>query len=307
FFFLRELAPGLRDQVMVSERDRALIEARATADRAAGSGGIAASFGQLLRVDIVASAFGVSVLLLFYYTAVAFGTIYLVTVFHLSIAAANTIGNWAWASNAVALIVAGTASDRLRVRKPFMLAGGIGAALFMIFYLEQAGGPLHYWTLVALTCGQSICVGCAYATWMASFTETVEAVNPAATATGLAIWGWLLRLVVTASFVAIPFVIRSVTPLVQAPHVLGELAKAQAAHVAPAPALLAALGEIKAAAVAAPAQWRSWYWICVAGIVVFLATIALMRGYWSPAAAKAAEERHDAEAQRELERLREAA
>ena len=39
----------------------------------------------------------------------------------------------------------------------------------------------------------------AYVAWMASFTETVEKHNPAATATGLAIWGWILRLVVTVS------------------------------------------------------------------------------------------------------------
>ncbi len=301
--FLRELTPGLRDQVMVSERDRALIEARAANAQAAPRAGVAAPFLQLLRLDIVASALGVSVLLLFYYTAVAFGTIYLVTVFHLSVAAANAIGNWAWATNAVALIVAGMASDRLRVRKPFMLVGGIGAAILTVAYLQQAGGQPSWWLLVALTSAQSICVAMAYATWMASFTETVEAVNPAATATGLAIWGWLLRLVVTASFVAIPFVINSVTPLVGAPYVLGAFAKVQAAHAAPSPALLAALGAIKTAAAEAPGQWRTWYWICVAGIFVFIASIFLMRGYWSPAAAHKAEAAHDAETQREMARI----
>ena len=113
FFFLRELEPGMRDQVMVSERDRALIEARAVAaERAAQRTGIIAGFAQLMRPEIVVSAFGVSVLLLFYYTGGGLRTIYLVTVFHLSIAAANAIGNWAWASNALALIVAGIASDR---------------------------------------------------------------------------------------------------------------------------------------------------------------------------------------------------
>ena len=303
FLSLRELTPGLRDQVMVSERDRALIEARAANAQAVPHAGFAASFRQLLRPEIVASALGVSVLLLFYYTAVAFGTIYLVTVFHMSVAAANAIGNWAWAANAVALIIAGLLSDRLRVRKPFMLVGGIGAAIFTVAYLLQAGGHPSWWLLVALSSGQSICVAFAYATWMASFTETIEAVNPAATATGLAIWGWLLRLVVTASFVAIPFVINSVTPLVGAPHVLAEFAKVQAAHGTPTPDLLAALGAIKAAAAQAPGQWRTWYVICVAGIVAFLASIALMRGSWSPAAARAAQAAHDAETQRELARI----
>jgi hypothetical protein len=49
---------------------------------------------------------------------------------------------------------------------------------------------------------------------MASFTETVEARNPALTATGLAIWGWIQRVVVFVSFLIIPIVVSTVTPLV---------------------------------------------------------------------------------------------
>ena len=301
--FLRELAPGLRDQVMVSERDRALVEARA-AGGAARRESVGAPFARLARLDVIGSAFGVSVLLLFYYTAVAFGTIYLVTVQHLTVASANAIGNWAWGTNAVALIVAGVASDRLRVRKPFMLAGGIGALIFTVLWLGKAGAHPSWATLAALSSGQSICVAFAYATWMASFTETVEAHDPAATATGLAIWGWLLRLVVTAAFVAIPYVIDTVTPLVGAGHVLAAFAKVQAAHGTPSPELLHELGVIKQAAAATAGQWHTWYLICTAGIVVFLASIFTMRGRWSPAAARADEAAHDAETRRALAQLR---
>jgi len=49
------------------------------------------------------------------------------------------------------------------------------------------------WLLVLSSAGG----GMAYCAWMASFTETVERHNPAATATGLAVWGWTLRMVVT--------------------------------------------------------------------------------------------------------------
>jgi hypothetical protein len=49
---------------------------------------------------------------------------------------------------------------------------------------------------------------------MASFTETVEARNPALIATGLAIWGWIIRIVVFAAYLVIPLIITSVTPLV---------------------------------------------------------------------------------------------
>ena len=179
--FLRELAPGLRDQVMVNERDRVLIERRAAATAAAArSQSLGAPFARLMRLDVIGSAFGVSVLLLFYYTSVAFGTIYLVTVQHLSVASANAVGNWAWGTNAVALVVAGVASDRLRVRKPFMLAGGIGALVFTVLWLLQASAHPSFATLALLASGQSICVAFAYATCMASFTETVEAHDHAA-------------------------------------------------------------------------------------------------------------------------------
>lgn len=306
-FFLRELAPGLRDQVMVSERDRALVEARAAeAAAAAEREGLATPFARLARLDVIGSAFGVSVLLLFYYTAVAFGTIYLVTVQRLSVEDANAIGNWAWGTNAVALIVAGVLSDRLRVRKPFMLAGGLGALICTVLWLEQAGTHPSFATLAAISSGQSICVAFAYATWMASFTETVEAHDPAATATGLAIWGWLLRLVVTGAFLAIPYVINSVTPLVGAPHVLAALGKAKAAGIAPSPELLHEIGVIKAAAAATAGQWTTWYWICTAGIVVFLASIFVMRGRWSPAAARDDEAAHDAQTREALARMGEA-
>ena len=298
FFFLRELSPGLRDQIMVSLRDRALVEARARGLDLVVN--LRAPFRQLLHLDVVGSALGVSLLLLFYYTAVAFGTIYVVVIFHFSLAQANALANWTWATNAVTLIAAGMLSDRLRVRKPFMLVGGVGAAVLTVLYLLQAGQHPSWSTLVALSCGQSIMVATAYATWMASFTETVEAHNPALTATGLAIWGWLLRLVVTAAFLAIPHVVNTVTPLIGAGPAIAAFTQAQAAHVAPSPALMSQLAIIQQAAAAAPGQWRTWYWICLGGIVVFVGSVFIMRGRWSPAAARADEAAHDRAVAREV-------
>jgi ACS family D-galactonate transporter-like MFS transporter len=42
----------------------------------------------------------------------------------------------------------------------------------------------------------------------------VEARNPALIATGLAIWGWIIRIVVFAAYLTLPLVINTVTPLV---------------------------------------------------------------------------------------------
>ena len=54
----------------------------------------------------------------------------------------------------------------------------------------------------------------AYAPWMASFTETVEKHNPALIATGLAVWGWIIRVVVALSALFVPIVVSSMTPVV---------------------------------------------------------------------------------------------
>ncbi len=301
FFLLRELSPALRDQIMVSDRDRLLVEARARGLDLKVN--LRAPFRQLMHLDVVASAFGVSVLLLFYYTAVAFGTIYLVTIFHFSLAQANALANWSWGINAVGLIVWGVLSDRLRVRKPFMLVGGLGAVVLTALYLAQAGQHPSWGTLVGLSGAQSLLVAMGYVTWMASFTETVEARNPALTGTGLAIWGWIQRLVVTAAFLAIPHVVSTVTPLIESGPIVAAYTQAMAAHVPPSPALLAKLGELQQAAAASPGQWRTWYWICVMGIVVFVGTIFLMRGRWSPAAARADEAAHDRAVAREMATL----
>jgi MFS family permease len=213
-FGLRELAPNLRDQLMVSMRDRALVEARA-----AGLDPRAATerpWRQMMHVNIVGSAFAISVFLIIYYTAVGFFTVYFTTIFGFTLAQANGIGNWFWAFNAVALIIVGVVSDRLRVRKPFMVVGAIGAIVMTIVFLTRTSHPdTGYYTFVWIISPLAVFMGVAYAPWMAGFTETVEKRNPALTATGLAVWGWVIRAVVAVSIFVLPFVVSSMTPLVQ--------------------------------------------------------------------------------------------
>jgi len=212
---LKELSPALRDQIMVTLRDRALVEARAKGLTEADiEAALRHPFRQLIKPDIIISAIAVSVMLLIYYTAVAFGVIYLTTVFGFSLKDANGLGNWNWAFNAAGVILIGIISDRFRVRKPFMVIGGVVAAIMTVVYLMQAGHHPSYYTLAIMLAVLALGLGVAYTPWMASYTETVEAHNPALTATGLAIWGWIIRLVVAASFFLVPLVITSVTPLV---------------------------------------------------------------------------------------------
>jgi MFS family permease len=208
---LRELSPQLRDQLMVSMHDRALIEARAR--------GLDVKtltehpWRQMLRLDIIGSAFAISVFLLVYYTAVGFFTVYFTSLFNFTLSTANSIGNWFWAFDAAALIIIGIISDRVGVRKPFMVLGAVGAIVMTIVFLNLGHGTT-YATFALVISILAVFLAIAYAPWMASFTETVEKHNPALTATGLAVWGWIIRAVIAISLLILPTVVSSMTPLV---------------------------------------------------------------------------------------------
>lgn len=233
---LRELAPGLRDQLMVSQRDRVLVEARAKGINIEAA--IRNPWRQMLHLDIIGSTFGVAVLLLVYYAFVGFLVIYMATIFHYPEQRANALANWYWAFNAGALVVVGVASDRLRVRKPFMVLGAIGAIVMTIIFLTRATMPqTSYYTFVVILSILAVSLGIAYAPWFAAFTETVEKRNPALTATGLAVSGWVLRIVVTLSALILPFVVSSMTPLVDYGTQVATAATKYAPEVATAAAI----------------------------------------------------------------------
>jgi MFS family permease len=208
---LKELSPQLRDQLMVSLRDRALIEAKARGLDIQDS--LRRPWRQMMHLDVVGSAFAISVFLLIYYTAVGFFTVYFTTLHGFSLSKANSIGDWFWAFDAGALIIVGIISDRLRVRKPFMVIGAVGGIVMTIVFLNL-GANTSYSTFVIVISLLAVFLAIAYAPWMASFTETVERRNPALIATGLAVWGWIIRVVIAISVLILPSVISSMTPLV---------------------------------------------------------------------------------------------
>lgn len=259
---LRELSPALRDQLMVSLRDRALIEARAAGIDTEKV--LRGHWRQMIRLDIVGSSLGISLYLMLYYALVAFAVVYFATVYGYSEARANSLANWYWAANAITLVVVGPLSDRLRVRKPFMVVGTAISLIGAVLFARSATDHQSYHTLAAYFVLSACGAGIAYVAWMASFTETVEKHNPAATATGLAVFGWTIRIAVTAAFAVLPFVVPATSTLVdkappiqamQAEHpaafkILTEMDPATAAALAanptdPDPAVLAkALSEV---------------------------------------------------------------
>ena len=241
---LRELSPQLRDQLMVSMHDRALIEARARGLNVSEL--LRKPWRQMLHLDIIGSAFAISVFLLVYYTAVGFFTVYFTTLHGFSLSTANSIGNWFWAFDAAALVIIGIISDRVGVRKPFMVLGAVGAITATIIFLNLGKGTA-YSTFALVISILAVFLAIAYAPWMASYTETVEKHNPALTATGLAIWGWIIRAVIAISFLIMPAVVSSMTPLVT--H--GSTVATLSAKYAPELATLNAIDPATQAALAA--------------------------------------------------------
>ncbi|MET9217349.1 MFS transporter [Streptomyces sp. NPDC003300] len=346
-FALRELSPGLRDQIMVTLRDRALVEARAKGiDPQAARRG---EWRQMLRLDVAGSALAISLFLLLYFAAVGNFVVYFATTYGYTEQRANAVANWYWAANAIALVVIGVISDRLKVRKPFMIVGAVGSIVVTAIFASRATHPTTgYYTFAWLFIGIGVFSGIAYGPWMASFTETVEKHNPAATATGLAVWGWTIRIVVAVSAAFIPVLVTSVTPLVdhgaevtvaqqQAapalavvnahPQLFAELGKyppgkapaaltqqavqevgpADLAVVQKAQPQLAVLtkygAKVQKAAHDGPGQWRTWWWICVGGQVLFLPFVFVMAGRWSPKRAKQDADEHQAAVDREMAAL----
>jgi MFS family permease len=387
-FLMKDLSSKLRDQLMVSAQDQALVEAKArglSVDEV-----IAATqkpWKQIFKWDLIGSSFGIAIFLLVYYAASGFFTIFYSTVFkngdgtNFTVSQANGLNTWFWGADIVALIVFGVLSDKLKVRKPFMLVGAIGAIVMLVIFLMQTGHPFTgYYTLVVLEVILATFLSIVYAPWMAGYTEMVEAKNPALVGTGLALWGWILRLVVGISFIFLPVVINSVNPVVNnlqvgtatipgtntsaavfaathpqavtfaqkhaalltlvqqhkavveaanVPNPTGaELAAVIAAigsknalelnslkagfnkYVVPNQAQLSFLSAHQAQLTALQAgvnksgkQWKDWFWVCVAGMVLFIPTIFFNRGRWSPKKAREDEREHEEDVEKELQEL----
>ena len=84
-----------------------------------------------------------------------------------------------------------------------------------IVFIGNATHPhTGYYTLAIEASAIAVGIALVFAPWIASYTESVEAKNPALVGTGLALWGWILRLTIGISFIFLPLVITSVNPIV---------------------------------------------------------------------------------------------
>ena len=247
FLFLRELSPGLRDQVMNTIEEKSVVESRAnTIDVEAA---VEHPWRQMLNPRLIISAFGISVYLLIYYAAVGFFPLYLVSIFKYTTAQANGLVSVFWLVNVVAAIVIGFISDKTLVRKPYMLGGCITTIIVTILFISRIGVPTSSGLMIVFLSLFGITMAVGYVTWMAAYTETIEDINPALIGTGMAVEGFILRMVVVLSTLAFSFVVTNATN---------------------------------------GTQWGTWWWVCIGGLIVFLPTIFVVSGYWSTSRTRAA-------------------
>lgn len=202
---LRELSPGLRDQVMTSLSERDRVEARAESIDVAAA--VAHPWRQMLTSRIILSSIGVSAFLLIYFAAVGFFPLYLTTIFPFSLAEANGLVSIFWLVNVVAAILVGFISDRTIVRKPYMLGGAIATIIVTFLFIGRIGQPTSAPLMAIFLSLFGLTIATGYVTWMAAFTETVEVINPALVATGLSIEGSILRFFVVVSTLGLPLVV----------------------------------------------------------------------------------------------------
>jgi MFS family permease len=261
-FLLRELPAEIRSQRMAALKDRMVVEARArglnlhqlTSNR----------WKQMLHVNTVLSPIAINLFLIIYFTAISYFVFYIPQFLHFSLNSFNGIQEIYWAANIVALVFWGYLSDKLMVRKPFMLLGSIGTLAAIILLLNAKAG-ISFTGITLILCLLSVSLGCCFAPWFASFTETLENYNPGLIATGSSLYGFATRLVGVPFGIIIPRIVGS--PIETA------------------------------------SGWKAWYWVCFGCVVVFVPFIFTMHGHWSPKKARAEYDAYEARVAEETAQL----
>ncbi|MGH2481568.1 MAG: MFS transporter, partial [Ktedonobacteraceae bacterium] len=187
FLFLRELSPGMRDQVMNTAREKETVESRAASIDVTGA--LQHPWRQMLKPRLLISSFGIAVFLLMYYAAVGYFPLYLSTIFKFTLAQANGLVSIFWAVNVIAAVLFGFVSDRLHTRKPFMFVGGVATVIVTLLFISRIGVATSGALMVVFLSLFGITLAVGYVTWLALFTENLEEINPALIATGLAVQG----------------------------------------------------------------------------------------------------------------------
>lgn len=155
-----------------------------------------------------AHAVGISVWLVLYLSLATYGPTMLVDSLGITPARASAIMTAFWVCDLVVLVAVGRLSDRLQLRKPFVLGGTLAAVpltAHLIVLLGRDTVSTGELMLTGALLGAALAV--AYGPWMASFSEDAEDVDPRLQGTAWGVFGLLSRLVAVAVLLAAPQVV----------------------------------------------------------------------------------------------------
>ena len=201
-FFIRDLSPSLRAQIIKDHRDveKAQDQARHNTGEIANPRLVFGSF------RIWALAVGIVLFLLVYYFTTAYGPLYLSEVFKYAPSQAAGIASYFWLANLGSLILVGIISDKLQLRKICSMVGVVGVLIFMFFWIHLIGHTVSVSTMIWYTSIQGILLGIGFGPWMALYSENLEDIHPTLQGSGWALWSFV-QYVLAGIFGGLTFVI----------------------------------------------------------------------------------------------------
>lgn len=137
-----------------------------------------------------------------YWTLTLFSAAILVTAFGLTIGEANLVAALGIVLNALTVVAVGRVSDRLQLRKPFIMVGTIGTIAVLAYYITMIGDAAGFGHIAAVYAGLYLFMGIAYVPWMASFSEDAEDVDPSLQGAALGLWGLAVRVMIVMLLLA---------------------------------------------------------------------------------------------------------
>ncbi|GGO80466.1 MFS transporter [Nonomuraea cavernae] len=156
-----------------------------------------------------AHVFGNTAWQVLYWTFAIFGQTILAGAFGMETAAANGVVALGIVVNAVAVIVVGRVSDRLRLRKPFTAVGTALTIAVLAYYISLIGQDVSAGHITVVYAALFLCLGIAYVPWMANFSEDAEDVESRLQGAALGIWGMVVRIMIVVLLVVSPMVVES--------------------------------------------------------------------------------------------------
>jgi MFS family permease len=191
--WLSDLSPELRMQIMKTEIQALAAEGRLPAASEMPSGTRDAFSRLLSHFEVWLLVLGIAANLTLYFAIQGFGPLMFTEAFHYTPAEAAKMNEYFWLTNLGVLVATGWISDRLQIRKPIAIFGGILAALLMAWWIPKFGTEMPRATLMMVASFMGCFLAIAYVPWAAQFSETLEDVSPALQATGWAFFGLVAR------------------------------------------------------------------------------------------------------------------